>query len=97
MALKKNFTEGTKYYYAVIRSINWVKTMHVEITLELSKRDSSDEEYSELETMQHFAFEYSGGHDLYGSDLESNQNNFVKQAYLYVKEHIELFKDFEDF
>ncbi len=104
MALKKDFSEGSRYYYAVIVSIVQNKCLHPDVQnlnhrlqLNLFVRDSQDEKVFDFENELYFDIPVEFDNDPLSVTVQSEKgNNSTKMCYEWIKTNVELFKTFED-
>lgn len=96
MALKKNFSSGTKYYYGVIEKITWHKTFDAYVEMDLQVRDSEDAEFVQMENRLSFVIKNDENYPLTITALSQADSNIVKLSYDWIKANIELFSDFTD-
>ena len=95
MALKKNFSTGTKYYYVRIGGFAWDKDNTVAFRVQKRVRDTADEESDSLETESSMII--SAGHLTDSNDrwnptnLNVADENFLKACYEFLKSDIEEF------
>ena len=112
MALKKPITGTTKYYYAVVTQIQYLKprldlmtNQHL-LTLELQVHDTKAPDWLEVENTLHYRpsvgmTPVTGNPNLFTValdpfDLAAANTNLVAQAYVWLKANIALFSDFID-
>ena len=98
MALVKNFSEGTKFYYVRVSQFKYDKNADVlYLTIEFRVRDSSDENLDEIESIMPFGVDNAmlstPGSDFFSIIVQNAEDkNFISESYEYLKAHIELFK-----
>ncbi len=96
MALKKDFSTGSKFYYGVIEKITWQKTADAYIEMDLQVRDSEDADYLQVENSLSFTIKNDENYPFSISALSQADSNIIKLSYDWIKTNIELFADFTD-
>jgi len=97
MALKKNYSEGTKYQYARVEMVSILKDRDVSMRVQILERDTSDEELNRLISDESITDNNLIVDELFSiSSLSVLGNNVVKECYTYLKANVERFKDFTD-
>ena len=100
MALKKDFSEGTKYYYIIVKNFVYEKDDAVRFEIERLVRDTSDPDVGYTETNQVYQVEVnSSGSGLPDTNdrwsftnLEVEGKNHIAACYDWLKSDIEEFK-----
>jgi len=112
MALKRNIPGTTKYYYGLIRHLQYSKptgdaasSTHL-VVVELQVRDTTDSTFMKVENTLEYRLEVTLNVDpndplkyLVATDpldLSGTGSNIVAQAYTWLKSNIALFSDFVD-
>jgi len=96
MALKKLYANG-KSVYARIESVFYAKKYNHNITVQIYETDPNDVliPVNRVEYMVREA-EGTGWDELKIEQMNAEGQNVIKIAYLYLKNHVVLFSDFED-
>ena len=95
MALKKDFSSGTKYYYVRLSSFLWHKGGGVEFYIQKRVRDTADVSVDSLETETSMVVSEGRLVDINDrwdpSNLNPADENFLKACYEFLKSDIEEF------
>lgn len=99
MAFKRTYKNKSKYLYLKIVGINYVHNQPPTITIESTEKDTANETYSKKisrnifrPTKEELKIDKSFSSD----ELSKSNMNIIKASYKWVKENIDLFRDFTD-
>ena len=98
MALKKDYSTGTKYLYAKVSTCNYSKHEQINFTIEIYEKDTEDEECNTLVNPRtHYLVEHATENDPFSiAALNIENNNIVSTCYDWIKENLELFNGWSD-
>jgi hypothetical protein len=99
MAIKRDYSTGSKFLYVKVRSVTFNKEERVFFRLEVFEKDSIDAEITNFLYCQDInIMSVDANFPLYFSisKLDEIDTNLIKQCYEYIKVNLDQYRDFID-